>query len=124
MDRLLEMSAKELNRLEVMQCLSEKGMSQSEASRILDVSVRQIKRLLKAYRQKGAAGLVSKHRRRKGNNRLSEEVKKRALNLLKTKYKGFGPTLAHEKLVEKDKLKWSYPVFVDTWRLGDCGVRA
>jgi hypothetical protein len=27
--------------------------------------------------------------------------------LLKTKYKGFGPTLAHEKLVEKDKLKLS-----------------
>jgi hypothetical protein len=29
------------------------------------------------------------------------------LNLLKTKYRGFGPTLAHEKLVEKDKLKLS-----------------
>lgn len=107
MDRLLAMSAKELNRLEVMQRLSEKRMSQKEAGRMLDVSVRQIKRLLRAYRQRGAAGLVSKHRGRKGNNRLSEEVKKRVLNLLKTKYKGFGPTLAHEKLVEKEKLKLS-----------------
>jgi hypothetical protein len=34
-------------------------------------------------------------------------VKKQALNLLKTKYKGFGPTLAHEKLVEREKLKLS-----------------
>jgi hypothetical protein len=59
------------------------------------------------YRQKGAAGLVSKHRGRKGNNRLSEEVKKQALNLLKTKYQGFGPTLAHEKLVEREQLKLS-----------------
>lgn len=107
MDNLLEMSAKELNRLEVMQRLSEKRMSQTEAGRILDLSMRQIKRLLRAYRQKGAAGLMSKHRGRKGNNRLAEEVKKRALNLLKTKYKGFGPTLAHEKLVEKEKLKLS-----------------
>lgn len=107
MDRLLEMSAKELNRLEVMQRLSEKRMSQKEAGRILGRSVRQIKRLLRAYRKQGAAGLVSKHRGRKGNNRLSEEVKKRALNLLKTKYKGFGPTLVHEKLVEKEKLKLS-----------------
>jgi len=73
----------------------------------LGLSVRQIKRLLKAYRKQGGAGLVSKHRGRKGNNRLSEEVKKRALNLLKTKYGGFGPTLAHEKLVEKEKLKLS-----------------
>jgi transposase len=107
MDELLPMSAKELSRLEVMQKLSEKRMSQKEAGAILHVSTRQIKRLLKTYRQKGAAGLVSKHRGRKGNNRLAESVKKQALNLLKTKYRGFGPTLAHEKLVEKEKLKLS-----------------
>jgi transposase len=101
------MSAKELSRLGVMQKLSERRMSQKEAGTILHLSTRQIKRLLKAYRKRGAAGLVSKHRGRRGTNRLAEEVKKRALNLLKTKYKGFGPTLAHEKLVEKDKLKLS-----------------
>lgn len=107
MDKLLQMSAKELSRLEVMQRLSGKQMSQKEAGRMLNLSTRQIKRLLQAYRQKGAAGLVSKHRGRQGNNRLAESVKKQALNLLKTKYRGFGPTLAHEKLVEKDKLKLS-----------------
>jgi transposase len=107
MDKLLKMSTKELSRLEVMQRLARKEMSQKEAGRILDLSTRQIKRLLSAYRQLGAAGLVSKHRGRKGNNRLSESVKKQALNLLKTKYRGFGPTLAHEKLVEKEKLQLS-----------------
>jgi len=107
MDKLLEMSTKELNRLEVMQRLSEKRMNQKEASCMLELSTRQIKRLLRVYRKQGAAGLVSKHRGRRSNNRLAEEVKKRALNLLKTKYKGFGPTLAHEKLVEKEKLKLS-----------------
>jgi len=107
MDKLLEMSAKELSRLEMMQRLCKKQMSQQEAGRILDLSTRQIKRLLRAYRAKGAGGLVSKHRGRKGNNRLPEDMKKRALNLLKTKYQGFGPTLAHEKLVEKDHLKLS-----------------
>lgn len=107
MDQLLEMSTKELSRLEVMQRLSEKRMSQKEAGKILALSTRQIKRLLRAYRQQGAVGLVSKHRGRKANNRLAEEVKRKALNLLKTKYQGFGPTLAHEKLVEKDKLQLS-----------------
>ena len=107
MDKLLEMSAKELSRLEVMQRRLRKQMRQKEAAKILDVSVRQIKRLLKAYREQGAAGLVSKHRGRKANNRLSEEVKRKAINLLKTKYQGFGPTLAHEKLVEREKLKLS-----------------
>ena len=107
MDKLLEMSAKELSRLEVMQRVSRKQMSQKEAGRMLGLSTRQIKRLLRAYRQQGAAGLVSKHRGRKANNRLAEEVKRKALNLLKTKYQGFGPTLAHEKLVEKEKLQLS-----------------
>ncbi|SRR6266545_3467621 len=107
MDELLKMSAKELSRLEVMQRLSRKQMSQKEAGAILHLSTRQIKRLLRAYRQLGAFGLVSKHRGRKSNNCLSEHVKKQALNLLKTKYRGFGPTLAHEKLVEKENLKIS-----------------
>jgi transposase len=107
MDKLLQMSTRELSRVEVMQKLSEKRMRQKEAGAILHVSTRQIKRLLKTYRKKGAAGLVSRQCGRPSHNRLAEDVKKRALNLLKTKYQGFGPTLAHEKLVEKEKLTLS-----------------
>ena len=107
MDELLKMSAKELSRLEVIQKLSEKRMSQKAAGAMLHLSTRQIKRLLKAYRKKGAASLISRQRGRRSNNRLAEDVKKCALNLLKTKYQGFGPTLAHEKLVDKEKLKLS-----------------
>jgi transposase/predicted SprT family Zn-dependent metalloprotease len=107
METLLNMSSKEISRLAVMQKLSEKRMSQKEAGRMLNLSTRQVKRLLKNYRTQGASGLISKHRGRKSNNCLTEEVKKKALDLLKSKYKGFGPTLAHEKLVEKEKLKIS-----------------
>ena len=82
-------------------------MSQKEAGEMLHLSTRQIKRLLKAYRKLGAGGLVSKHRGRKANNCLSERVKQQVLDLLKSKYRGFGPTLAHEKLVERDKFKLS-----------------
>ena len=107
MDKLLQMSARELSRVEVMQKLCEKRMSQKEAGALLHVSTRQIKRVRKAYRKQGAAGLVSRQRGRPSHNRLAEDVKKRALNLLQTKYQGFGPTLAHEKLVEQEKLKLS-----------------
>jgi transposase len=107
METLLSMSTKELSRLEVVQRLSKKQMSQKEAGEILQLSTRQIKRLLKRYKKQGAAGLISKHRGRQAANRLSESVKKRALDLLRTKYQGFGPTLAHEKLVEKEKIKLS-----------------
>jgi transposase len=107
METLLSMNTKELSKLEVMQRVSKKQMSQKEAGEILHLCTRQIKRLLKRYKKQGAVGLISKHRGRKGNNRLSESMKKQGLSLLKTKYQGFGPTLAHEKLVEKDKLKLS-----------------
>jgi len=101
------MSSKELSRLEVMQKLEEKRMRQKQAARLLGVSVRQVKRLLKNYRREGARGLVSKRRGRVSNNRLSEETYRKALGLLKSKYEGFGPTLACEKLVELDGLKIS-----------------
>jgi transposase len=101
------MSSKELSRLEVMQKLEEKRMRQKQAARILELSVRQVKRLLRAYREHGAQGLVSKRRGRPSNNRLPEETRRRALSLLKGKYKGFGPTLACEKLVESEALKIS-----------------
>jgi transposase len=106
-DKLLTMSTKELRRLEVMQKLEEKRMRQKEAARILGLSVRQVKRLLKNYRRDGAQGLVSKRRGRTSNNRLSEETHKKALGLLQSKYKGFGPTLACEKLVELEGLQIS-----------------
>ena len=103
----ISMSTKEISRLEVIQKVQDKRMSQKEASRSLHLGVRQIKRLLKKYKKQGAVGLISKHRGRKGNNHLKAELKKKALDLLKSKYKGFGPTLAHEKLLEKEKLKIS-----------------
>jgi transposase len=101
------MSVKEINRLEVLQRLAKKQLRQKEAGTILSLSRRQIKRLLKVYRREGAAGLVSKQRGQPSHNRLSEDIKRQALDVLKTKYRGFGPTLAHEKLVEKEKLQIS-----------------
>jgi len=106
-DELLKMSPKELSRLEVMQRLSEKRLSQKEAAGVLGVSMRQVKRLLRAYRADGARGLVSKRRGRASNNRLAAETQQTVLDLLKGKYSGFRPTLAHEKLVELEGLSIS-----------------
>lgn len=107
MDKLLTMSSKEISRLEVMQRLKEKSLSQRAAAEMLNMSVRQVKRLFKAYREKGAAGLVSQRRGRVSNYRLGEEIIERALDLLGSKYRGFGPTLACEKLVEVEGIKIS-----------------
>jgi transposase len=104
---LLTMSAKEVNRLEVIQRVSEKRLKQKAAAELLGVCERQVKRLLRRYRQQGARGMVSKRRGKPSNNQLAEEKLRKCLDLLKGKYKGFGPTLACEKLVEVEGLKIS-----------------
>jgi transposase len=106
-EKLLTMSAKELSRLEVMQRLEEKRLKQKEAAEVLGISVRQVKRLLSKYRKDGASGLVSQRRGKASNHQLSAEIKQKGLDLLKGKYRGFGPTLACEKLVEVEGLKIS-----------------
>lgn len=94
------MSNRELTRLEVMQRLKDKRLTQKEAGRMLGISTRQVKRLWQAYRKKGAKGLVSQWRGSPSNNRLDAGITQQALDLIKEKYEGFGPTLAHEKLNE------------------------
>ena len=104
---LLTMSAKEVNRLEVMQGLDEKRMKQKAAAELLGVGERQVKRLLRRYREQGPSGLVSQRRGKRSSHQLAEAIRQEVLDLLKSKYKGFGPTLACEKLVEVEGLKIS-----------------
>jgi transposase len=104
---LLTMSAKEVNRLEVIQRVEGKRLRQKAAAELLGVSERQVKRLLRSYRRQGAQGLVSQRRGRPSNHQLAEATIRKVLDLLKSKYKGFGPTLACEKLVEVEGLKIS-----------------
>jgi transposase len=107
MDELLAMSTKEIRRLEVMQRLKEKRVRQKEAALLLGVSVRQVKRLWRKYRKQAAKGLVSAKRGKASNHRLDAGVVQQALDLVKQKYSDFGPTLAHEKLVEVEYLQIS-----------------
>ena len=107
MDQLLTMSTRELSRLEVMQRLRDKHLRQREASSILGISVRQIKRLYRAYRNQGPPGLISKRRGKPSNHRLDPETVQRAIDEIHINYRDFGPTLAHEKLTEKHGLQLS-----------------
>lgn len=104
---ILTMSKKELTRLEVIQKLEVKGTKQKEAGEMLGITARQVRRLLANYKQAGPAGLVSKRRGRPSNNQLDPHIKKKAIDLLHSQYADFGPTLACEKLEERDGIKLS-----------------
>jgi len=92
------MSQRELTRLEVIQRVKRKTLKQHQAAELLSISVRQVKRLCKAYQTSGAAGLTAKRRGQPSNNRLPENTINKAQQLLRSRYHDFGPTLATEKL--------------------------
>ncbi len=98
----LVMSAQERDRSHLIRRTIEKTLSQREASERLGVSVRQFKRLVSAWKRQGDAGLVNRQRGRASNNRLPEATRQHVARLLRESYPDFGPTLAAEKLAERD----------------------
>lgn len=107
MEGLLTMSKTELTRLEIMQRLEEKRITQKEASRILGMSTRQVRRIWRAYKRAGAGGLISQRRGKPSNNRIAREVVQQVIDLIYSRYSDFGPTLAHEKLTEEHGIQLS-----------------
>lgn len=104
---LLTMNQVEIERVSLIKQLSEKRLKQGEAGKLLKVSTRQIRRMLHAYRKEGASGLISKHRGRVSNNAHPNKLKHQIRTLIHSQYSDFGPTLAAEKLLERDQLKVS-----------------
>ncbi len=90
-----------------MQRVKDKRLTQKEAAKMLQLSIRQIKRLFRAYKAQGAKGLISAKRGKESNHRLDTQIIQQATDLIYAHYRDFGPTLAHEKLVEVHGLKLS-----------------
>jgi len=114
---LVTMSAKEIDRLTVIQRVQERCLSQKKAADMLGVSTRQMRRLAESYGQDGARGLVSKRRGRRANNAMESEFRQRVMALVAERYSDFGPTLATEKLEELHGLRVSRET-LRKWMIG------
>jgi len=101
------MSTKELDRAEVFSQLRQKALTQLQAADYLGISTRQIRRLFKKYSILGPIALISKKRGRPSNRQLPKGTKDLALAIIQESYPDFGPTLAHEKLIELHNIKIS-----------------
>lgn len=106
-EELIAMNQKEILRLQVIEKIDCGVLGQSKASKLLKISCRQIRRLLKAYRRQGAKSLSSKKRGKPSNNRICEEIKRNILSITKEKYIDFGPTFLKEKLLENHNISVS-----------------
>lgn len=104
---LIALTPKEVRRLEVLTQVEGGSMTQAQAGLLLALSARQVRRLLRAYRRSGAAGLASRKRARPPNNALDPELIARILEYCRGPYAGFGPTFAAEKLRERNSIEIS-----------------
>ena len=95
-------SQRELRRLHVVQKVIEGHVRQAEAAEILSLSERQIRRVLRRVREEGSRGVVHRSRGRESNRKIPEGIKAQVLQVYRQNYEGFGPTLAQEKLYERE----------------------
>lgn len=101
------MSAEEIDRLKLLELVSDKRLSATQAGTLMGLSRRQVYRLLKKYQAEGPVGLVSKKRGMPSNRAYPEEFRQRAISIVRDKYSDFGPILAAEKLFEKHSISIS-----------------
>ncbi|MFC4523659.1 ISNCY family transposase [Cupriavidus pinatubonensis] len=104
---VITVSMRELDRLKTVQAVVDGQLRPSVAAERLEITDRQLRRLLERYRQEGPSGLVSRRRGRPSNNRLAADREAAALDLIREHYADFGPTLAAEKLRERHGLTLS-----------------
>jgi len=96
------MSAEERERLYLVKLTGEGSLTQRAAAERLGIGERQFKRLVRRWKLEGDGGLISRQRGRVSNNRLAEADRVRIVGLLRERYPDFGPTLAAEKLLERE----------------------
>jgi len=97
----------ELKRLHVIQKVLERVIKQVEAAEILLLSGRQFEGSSKRIRTEGDRGIVHQSRGRPSNRRTPDKVRDKVHQALSSQYKDFGPTLASEKLLERDRIEIS-----------------
>jgi transposase len=101
----IEMSQRERDVLKVMSGVLKGERSQVEAARLLKRSERQVRRLAKRMKAEGDQAVIHRSRGKPSNRRLAAAARKQVLELYRSRYADFGPTLASEKLAEEHDVK-------------------
>lgn len=102
------MTQADRDRLVTLKKAQKKLITQAAAAEELRLSVRQVKRLLKALKQRGDTAVVHGLRGKISNRKIDEKVERDAVKILSAPvYRGFGPTLASEYLAHQHGIQAS-----------------
>lgn len=91
-------------KLKVLEDLLTKKIKTKQASRILCLSTRQVRRLKNNFEVNGPRAVVHGLKGKVGNHKLDDTIKNKVIEAIKEKYSDFKPTFATEKLQENQIL--------------------
>jgi len=119
---VVAMSQGELSRYDTLLRVTRRELRVEDAATLLELSRRQVGRLLIHMRTEGAAGLVSRKRGKPSNRRHSDIFRERVIAIVRERYADFGPTLAAEYLAERHDIVISHEtlrklmITADLWK--------
>src|ERR1700689_1968485 len=127
----LLMTQADRDRLVTLRKAKKRLITQRQAAEELELSVRQVKRLLYALKKRGDKAVIHGLRGKPSNQRIAKSVEQEAMQILSVDlYKGFGPTLASEYLADKHDIEVSketlrqWMIRAKLWRAKEQKVKA
>jgi len=96
------MTQADRDRLVALKKAKKNLITQREAAVELELSIRQVQRLLASLKERGDKSIVHGLRGRSSNRKIDEKIEQQSVKILSAPvYEGFGPTLAAEYLRKK-----------------------
>jgi len=104
MEGMVTLNREEQRRLMVLNEVGRGRLGGRQAAEVLNLSLRQSRRLIAAYRKEGAQALAHGNRGRKPPNSIEEELRQQVLELASCKYSGFNHQHLTELLAEREDI--------------------
>jgi DNA-binding Lrp family transcriptional regulator len=104
---MLQMTQKDLDRLNILQQAIQKRITQGKAGELLGLSREWVNQLCQRVKRKGDRAVIHGLRGQPSNHQLPTGLADKAISKIKEKYADFRPTFAAEKLLELEKIKLS-----------------
>jgi hypothetical protein len=103
-DRIV-MSQRERDVIKIMHAVLSGERTQAEAARLLELSVRQVRRIQRKLEAGGDQTIIHGLRGKPSNHQPDTRLKREVLKVYRKHYHDFGPTFASEKLAEVHDLE-------------------
>ncbi len=110
----------EVKKIAIIESAIEKKRTQKEASMALGISERQVRKIIKRYREEGPEGIKHKNKTHKPVHSLSEDLKEKIVDLKKSeKYENTNFSHFKDLLKERENIKISYTALYNLLKLNN-----